>query len=102
MLREGCDLKCVTTMVPLSSFSGQANMLAEQTMGRGLRRMTPISEGAVERVTVVEQAAFVKLYEQELALEGVIVQITDAEKKAKPPSVSIFVDPHKDAAALDI
>lgn len=102
MLREGWDVKSVTTIVPLRAFSGQSNILAEQTLGRGLRRMTPLGDGAVERVTVVEHSAFVKLYEQELALEGVIVQISDAEKKIKPPSVSIFVDPHKDAAALDI
>lgn len=102
MLREGWDVKSVTTIVPLRAFSGAANILAEQTLGRGLRRMTPIADGAVERVTVVEQSAFVRLYEQELALEGVVVQVTDAEKKAKPPSVSIFVDPHKNAAELDI
>jgi type III restriction enzyme len=102
MLREGWDVKNVTTIVPLRAFSGTANILAEQTLGRGLRRMTPISEGAIERVTVVEQSAFVKLYEQELALEGVIVQVTDADQKAKAPSVSIFVDPHKNASELDI
>ncbi len=103
MLREGWDVKSVTTIVPLRAFTGQSNILAEQTLGRGLRRMAPIGMGgAPERVTVVEHSSFVKLYEQELALEGVIVQISDAEKKAKPPSASIFVDPHKNAADLDI
>ena len=102
MLREGWDVKSVTTIVPLRAFSGAANILAEQTLGRGLRRMTPFSDNVVERVTVVEQAAFVKLYEQELAQEGVVVQITAAEKRAKAPTVSIFVDPHKNAAELDI
>ena len=102
MLREGWDVKGVTTIVPLRAFSGSSNILAEQTLGRGLRRMTPAADGVIERVTVVEHSSFVRLYEQELALEGVIIQTTDAEKKAKPPSVSIFIDPHKDAAKFDI
>ena len=41
MLREGWDIRNVTTVVPLRPYSSKANILPEQTLGRGLRRMTP-------------------------------------------------------------
>lgn len=41
MLRESWDVRNVTTIVPLRPYSSKANILPEQTLGRGLRRMTP-------------------------------------------------------------
>ena len=38
MLREGWDVRNVTTIVPLRPYSSKANILPEQTLGRGLRR----------------------------------------------------------------
>ena len=38
MLKEGWDVRNVTTIVGLRAFSSQANILPEQTLGRGLRR----------------------------------------------------------------
>lgn len=69
MLREGWDVRNVTTIVPLRPYSSKANILPEQTLGRGLRRMTPPGQ-ANELVTVVEHPAFASLYQQELAQEG--------------------------------
>ena len=40
MLREGWDVRNVTTVVPLRPLSSKANILPEQTLGRGLRRMS--------------------------------------------------------------
>jgi len=39
MLKEGWDVKNVTVIVGLRAFSAEANILPEQTIGRGLRRM---------------------------------------------------------------
>src|SRR5439155_25955977 len=39
MLREGWDVRNVTTIVPLRPYTSKANILPEQTLGRGLRRM---------------------------------------------------------------
>ena len=39
MLREGWDVKNVKVVVGLRSFRGKANILREQTIGRGLRLM---------------------------------------------------------------
>ena len=36
MLREGWDVKNVTTIVPLRPFTANSQILPEQTLGRGL------------------------------------------------------------------
>ena len=39
MLKEGWDVKNVTTIVGLRAYSAKPNILPEQTLGRGLRLM---------------------------------------------------------------
>ena len=59
MLREGWDVRNVTTIVPLRPLTAKSKILPEQTLGRGLRRMTPPGEESVaETVTVVEHKSF--------------------------------------------
>lgn len=103
MLREGWDVKNVTTIVPLRKYSADSGILAEQTLGRGLRRMLGpgAPDGPIETVTVIDHPAFAELYREELEQEGVIPEFVDAEKPQKT-TVDIFVDPKKDAEALDI
>ncbi len=79
MLREGWDLRNVTTIVPLRRYNSKANILPEQTLGRGLRRMTPPGQ-ANEIVAVVEHEAFARLYRNELAQEGLPIEIVDLHK----------------------
>lgn len=101
MLREGWDVRNVTTIVPLRPYSSKANILPEQTLGRGLRRMTPPGQ-AHELVTVVEHPAFASLYQQELAQEGLPIEIVDIERV---PSTTISIYPaegKKDLKALEI
>jgi len=100
MLREGWDVRNVTTIVPLRPLTAKANILPEQTLGRGLRRMTPPGQ-VNEIVTVVEHAAFENLYQQELSQEGVFIQTVDVDK-APRTTVSIYPDSAKDLEALDI
>ena len=45
MLKEGWDVKNVTTIVGLRPYSSKSNILPEQTLGRGLRRMYSDSAG---------------------------------------------------------
>jgi len=92
MLREGWDVRNVTTIVPLRPYSSKANILPEQTLGRGLRRMTPPgTQGANEIVSVVEHPAFASLYQQELAQEGLLLEIIDVEH-IPSTTVSIYPD----------
>jgi type III restriction enzyme len=101
MLREGWDVRNVTTIVPLRPYSSKANILPEQTLGRGLRRMTPPGQ-ANELVTVVEHPAFASLYQQELAQEGLPLEIVELDR-VPATTISIFPDEaHKDVNALNI
>lgn len=100
MLREGWDVRNVTTIVPLRAYTSKAGILPEQTLGRGLRRMTPPGQ-ANEVVAVIEHEAFAKLYREELAQEGMFIEIVDVDK-VPSTTVSIFPDPKKDIEALDI
>jgi type III restriction enzyme len=101
MLREGWDVRNVTTIVPLRPYTSKANILPEQTLGRGLRRMISTG-GAAELVTVVEHNAFVSLYQQELSQEGLPIEVVDIDKVPKS-TVTIFPDSeNKDVTGLDI
>lgn len=101
MLREGWDVRNITTIVPLRPYSSKANILPEQTLGRGLRRMTPPGQ-AVEVVTIVEHPAFVSLYQQELEQQGLFIESIDVDYVPKT-TVTIFPDrENKDCVSLDI
>jgi type III restriction enzyme len=101
MLREGWDVRNVTTIVPLRAYTSKANILPEQTLGRGLRRMTPPGE-ALEVVSVVEHDAFTSLYVQELSQEGLPIEVVDVEQVPKT-TVTIYPDAqNKDLIALDL
>ncbi|HOJ34033.1 MAG TPA: DEAD/DEAH box helicase family protein [Candidatus Hydrogenedentes bacterium] len=101
MLREGWDVRNVTTIVPLRPYSAKSGILPEQTLGRGLRRMFPLGE-VPEVVTVIEHPAFRKLYEDELAQEGLDIAVLPVREVFKQ-TVTIFVDhENKDIQALDI
>ena len=101
MLREGWDVRNVTTIVPLRPYTSKANILPEQTLGRGLRRMTPPGE-ALEVVSVVEHKAFTSLYVQELSQEGLPIEVVDIEQIPKT-TVTIYPDAqNKDLKTLDL
>lgn len=101
MLREGWDVRNVTTIVPLRPLTASAKVLPEQTLGRGLRRMTPPGQ-ANEIVTVVEHPAFASLYEEQLAQEGLPIDVVEADK-VPSTTISIYPDEvRKDVKSLDI
>jgi type III restriction enzyme len=101
MLREGWDVRNVTTIVPLRPLTAKSRILPEQTLGRGLRRMTPPGEVA-EVVAVVEHKAFTDLYREQLSQEGLQIEETDLDKIPRT-TVTIYPDrEHKDLKALDL
>ena len=103
MLKEGWDVRNVTTIVGLRAYSAKSNILPEQTLGRGLRRMYA---GEVEEyVSVVGTNTFMEFVET-IQAEGVILEHKPMGQgtQAKTPLV-IEVDKAnvtKDIAALDI
>jgi len=90
MLREGWDVRNVTTIIPLRPYSAKSGILPEQTLGRGLRRMFPLGD-TPEMVTVVHHPAFRKLYEEELAQEGLDIAVLPLREAFKQ-TVTIYVD----------
>ncbi len=69
MLKEGWDVKNVTTIVGLRPYSSESNILPEQTLGRGLRRMYRDAD-VTEYVSVVGTDAFIDFVES-IESEGV-------------------------------
>ena len=69
MLKEGWDVRNVTTIVGLRAYAAQSNILPEQTLGRGLRRMYH-DPGLTELVSVVGTDAFMDFVES-IKSEGV-------------------------------
>jgi type III restriction enzyme len=72
MLREGWDVQNVTVVVGLRPYTSKANILPEQTIGRGLRLMFRGDGGAyIERVDVIGNNKFIEFVEDLEKIEGV-------------------------------
>lgn len=103
MLREGWDVRNVTTIVGLRPFGADSKILPEQTIGRGLRKMYSLD--MPEKLVVVGTPAFLEFVES-LKTEGVEFQYSPMGKGSKGKSpVIVEVDkenPNKDLDALDI
>jgi type III restriction enzyme len=103
MLREGWDVRNVTTIVGLRPFGADSKILPEQTIGRGLRKMFPLD--IPEKLVVVGTSAFLEFVES-LKTEGVEFQYSPMGKGSKDKTPLIIeVDrenPNKDLEALDI
>ena len=69
MLKEGWDVRNVTTIVGLRAYAAESNILPEQTLGRGLRRMY-FGADVAETVSVIGTAAFMDFVES-IQSEGV-------------------------------
>ncbi|MHB8627229.1 MAG: DEAD/DEAH box helicase family protein [Aggregatilineales bacterium] len=65
MLREGWDVQNVTVVVGLRPYTSKANILPEQTIGRGLRLMfRSLNTTYQERVDIIGNKGFIKFIEQ--------------------------------------
>jgi type III restriction enzyme len=70
MLREGWDVQNVTVVVGLRPYSAKANILPEQTIGRGLRLMfRNMTDSFTERVDIIGNKAFMEFVEDLEKLE---------------------------------
>jgi len=95
MLREGWDVQSVTVIVGLRPYSAKANILPEQTVGRGLRLMfRGAGTGYVEHVDVIGNKKFIEFVEQ-LEREEDLQLDTFELGKDKVVIVNIAPDPQK-------
>jgi len=105
MLKEGWDVKNVTTIVGLRAFRADSEILPEQTLGRGLRRMFFGNDDVEEYVSVVGTPRFMEFVES-INGEGVILEKRAMDIGSKPIAPMVVeVDKEnkkKDIDKLDI
>lgn len=104
MLKEGWDVKNVTTIVGLRAYVAKSNILPEQTLGRGLRRMYK-DPALPELVSVVGTDAFMDFVES-IKSEGVELEHKKMGEGSEPKApLVIEIDKEnlkKDIEKLDI
>jgi type III restriction enzyme len=102
VLKEGWDVRNVTTIVGLRPYSAKSNILPEQTLGRGLRKMYP---DVKEYVSVVGTNAFMDFVES-IRAEGVVLEHKPMGIGTQPKApLVVEIDKEndkKDMEALDI
>jgi len=95
MLREGWDVQNVTVIVGLRPYTSKANILPEQTVGRGLRLMfRDLNPSYQERVDVIGNKGFIEFVDQ-LGKDEDIAFDTFDPTKDKVVIVTIFPDADK-------
>jgi type III restriction enzyme len=98
MLREGWDVQNVTVIVGLRPYTSKANILPEQTIGRGLRLMFANAPSYVERVDVIGNPAFLKFVEQLEKDEDITLDTFDLNE----PLVITTIEPDENKLDHDI
>jgi type III restriction enzyme len=93
MLREGWDVQSVTVIVGLRPYTSKANILPEQTVGRGLRLMFRGATGYIERVDVIGNKTFIEFVEQLEREED--IQLDTFRIGEKVSIITIAPDPKK-------
>jgi type III restriction enzyme len=99
MLKEGWDVRNVTTIVGLRAYAAPSDILPEQTLGRGLRKMYP---GAIkEQVSVVGTDAFIDFVER-ITAEGVELERRPMDANSRPAApLVVEVDEDKTEEELE-
>ncbi|MBO0932101.1 DEAD/DEAH box helicase [Fibrella aquatilis] len=98
MLREGWDVKNITTIVGLRPYNADSKILPEQTIGRGLRKMFGLD--VPEKLVVVGTPKFLSFVE-ELKTQGVEFQYSPMGKGTKSKS-PVIVEVDRDNTAKDL
>lgn len=99
MLKEGWDVRNVTTIVGLRAYAAKSNILPEQTLGRGLRKMYP--GDTEEYVSVIGTDAFMEFVES-IKAEGVTLERKAMGSGTKPKApLVVEVDTDNEDKNLD-
>lgn len=100
MLREGWDVQNVTVVVGLRPYSAKANILPEQTIGRGLRLMfRGTQSGYRERVDIIGNQPFLQFVEDLEKLEEIKL---DSFTLGKDKLNIVTIMPVAEKMAMDI
>ncbi len=100
MLREGWDVQNVTVVVGLRPYTAKANILPEQTIGRGLRLMFRDLAGTyTERVDIIGNKAFMEFVEDLEKLEDLKFETFQI---GKDKLTILTIQPMEEKMAMDI
>ena len=100
MLREGWDVQNVTVVVGLRPYTAKANILPEQTIGRGLRLMFRELPGSyTERVDIIGNNAFLEFVDDLEKLEELKL---DSFELGKDKLRIVTIMPLEDRKEFDI
>ncbi len=103
VLREGWDVRNVTTVVGLRPYKAKSNILPEQTLGRGIRKM--FARNVKEELSVIGTEAFLEFVET-IKQEGVELGYRQMGENVKTKTPLIIEpdteNPNKDLEKLDI
>lgn len=100
MLREGWDVKNVTVIVGLRPYTSKANILPEQTIGRGLRLMfRNVGTPYTERVDIIGNPGFINFVEKLEAEENLQL---DTWQVGKEKLVITVIEPDPAKVEFDI
>lgn len=103
MLREGWDVRNVSSIVGLRPYSSKSNILPEQTLGRGLRKMFPREiDGSLleEELCVIGTSAFLEFVES-IKSEGVELGYRSMGENTKGKS-PIVIEPDRENKFKDL
>jgi type III restriction enzyme len=95
MLREGWDVKNVSIILGLRPFTSKANILPEQSIGRGLRLMQGFASDYTQILEIIGTDKFEEFVKQ-LETEGVGVSVVN-----KPPTPGVYITPIKTREAFN-
>ena len=93
MLREAGTCRASPSLSDLRPYTSKANILPEQTVGRGLRLMFRGQTGYIERVDVIGNKTFIEFVEQLEREED--IQLETFNLKEKVSIITIAPDPKK-------
>lgn len=95
MLNEGWDVRNVTIVVGLRSYTSKRKVLPEQVIGRGLRKMFPDQPAGnyVNMLEVIGPKGLIQILEELEQQEGIELATFDAD--VMPKMTTIFVDEKK-------
>jgi len=96
MLREGWDVRNVSVILGLRPFTAKANILPEQSVGRGLRLMKNIGPQYIQIVEIIGTQKFEE-FVKGLEVEGVGVGVT-----RETPDIGKYIYPVKIKAQYNI
>ncbi|MCY7344772.1 MAG: DEAD/DEAH box helicase family protein [Pyrinomonadaceae bacterium] len=99
MLREGWDVKNVTVVAGLRAYSSKANILPEQAIGRGLRKMFRNLGDYKENVDIIGNSNFMQIVEDLEKQEGIKLDSFDygnKKSRLKIQTIEVVEDRIKD------